>query len=142
MKSPGIEIIEVNSNQHFQDFLRLPYLLNKNNACWVPPLQTSVKKILSSRQNPFWKTHHKHLFLAFNNGKPVGRIAAIYSDQVKEEGHFGYLDAVEDPAIFTMLLHTVTGILKDRGCRRVLGPFNPNFHQEMGILVEGFDKSP
>lgn len=52
------------------------------------------------------------------------------------------LEALDDPALFELLTGTAEGWLRGRGMQRVLGPFNLNVNQELGLLVEGFDSPP
>ena len=75
-------------------------------------------------------------------GRPVGRISAqidrLYLDKYQNAtGHFGMLDAEDDPAIFCALLATAEGWLRARGMARALGPFNLSINEECGLLVNG-----
>jgi hypothetical protein len=57
-------------------------------------------------------------------------------------GHFGMLEAEDDPAVFRALLEAAEDWLKGQGMRRALGPFNLSINEECGLLVEGFQHPP
>ena len=85
--------------------------------------------------------------MAYQNGEPVGRISAQI-DHLRAEryadktGHFGVLEAIDDPAVFAALLGTAEEWLRAQGMRRVIGPFNLSINGDIGTLTEGFDTPP
>ena len=52
------------------------------------------------------------------------------------------VEGVDDPALFAALTETAESWLRDKGMTRILGPFNLNVNQEVGLLVEGFETPP
>jgi GNAT superfamily N-acetyltransferase len=102
---------------------------------------------LISPKSPF--TRHGDIvnYVAWKNGKPVGRISAIenrshnayYKDRT---GFFGFFDFIEDPEVASALLETARAELKRRGLESLRGPYNPSVNDELGLLVEGFESSP
>ncbi len=85
--------------------------------------------------------------MAFRDGKPVGRIAAVVNNAHNEYYHdkmgfFGFFDSVDDPEVATKLFDTAKAELKRRGLDTIRGPYNPTVNDECGLLVEGFDSSP
>jgi hypothetical protein len=87
------------------------------------------------------------LFVAYRDGRPVGRISAQI-DELRVEryadatGHFGVLEAIDDPAVFTALLSTAEEWLRAQGMKRVIGPFNLSINGDIGILLDGFEHPP
>jgi ribosomal protein S18 acetylase RimI-like enzyme len=85
--------------------------------------------------------------VAYQDGKPVGRIAAIenrahnqyYKDKV---GFFGFLDVIDDVAVAEALVTAAEEELKRRGLTSMRGPYNPTVNDECGLLVEGFEAAP
>jgi GNAT superfamily N-acetyltransferase len=85
--------------------------------------------------------------IAYQNGKPVGRIAAIenrshnqyYKDKV---GFFGFFDSIDDESVARALLAAAEEEVKRRGLTSIRGPYNPTVNDECGLLVEGFDSAP
>jgi hypothetical protein len=52
------------------------------------------------------------------------------------------LEAEDDPETFQLLMETAEGWLRQKGMRRVAGPYNLSINQELGLLVDGFDTPP
>lgn len=135
-------IIPVKTRRQFADFLQVPIYVNRGNPLWVPPLKISVKDVFADK-NPFWQLTEKALFVAYYNGKAVGRIAAFFPENGDgSEGHFGFLEAVNEAGLFSQLLSTAENWLKTKSCTTIKGPFNPGLNYELGILTDGFDRQP
>ena len=126
-------------------FLKLPWKIYEKDPAWVPPLLWE-RKLFFSSQNPFFKYGEAVLFLAYRGREPVGRICAqinqLHLARYGPEGHFGFLEAVEDQEVFQALFSAVEEWLKERGMRKILGPFNFSINQECGLLVKGFESPP
>jgi hypothetical protein len=71
------EIRLVSSKSDLMKFIKLPWKIYKDDPYWVPPLIMDRKKLLDKKKNPFFKHAEMELMLAYKNGDPVGRIAAI-----------------------------------------------------------------
>lgn len=147
MNSPtNIQLVEVKTKQQLKTFIEFPYALYKNEPNWVPPLRLTQTQIL----NPnflFWKKNPHQFFIAVKNNKCVGRIAAFvnktHNDFLKRnDGFFGFLEAENDETIFEALINAATDFLKQHNCNKIIGPMNPDIHNELGILVNGFDSPP
>ena len=52
------------------------------------------------------------------------------------------LEAIDDPAIFTVLFRAAEDWLRSEGMKQVRGPFNLNVNEEVGLLVDGFSTPP
>ena len=140
-----IEPIAVpNSNK---TFLQLPWQINQNDPHWVAPLWLGEKELFALDQHPFWQKNASVFFLASRGGHALGRIAAFLNQdyenhQDQDTGFFGFLESVNDPEVFCSLLEAAMDWLKDRGCQKIMGPFYPSLHYELGFLVAGFDRPP
>lgn len=102
---------------------------------------------LSERHNPYFEHARWKAWVAYRGRRPVGRISAQIDDLDRsyhgpDRGHFGLLEAVDDPEVFSALFRAAERWLGAEGARRVLGPFNLSINQECGLLVEGFDHPP
>ncbi|HEY6218943.1 MAG TPA: hypothetical protein VIV65_02730 [Gemmatimonadaceae bacterium] len=129
-------------------FIDVPWRLidRKQYPQWVPPLRLSVKDVID-RKNPFYKTADRELFIAYRDGKVVGRIAAIenrahnefHEDKV---GFWGFFECADDQEAANALFDAAEAWLKQRGLDTMRGPMNPSTNQECGLLVEGFRFQP
>ena len=144
----NLENIEkVTSSRDRKEFLDFPYLHYKDDKYWVPPLYMEQKKLIDTKKNPFYLNADIELFLARKNGKVVGRIAAIEDRRFNEYhdnkvGFFGFFECINDQHIAGQLFQAAENWLKDRGLEAILGPSSPSMMDEIGVLVEGFDKYP
>ena len=73
----AVQIVEVESKKQKIDFINFEWKINKNLPNWISPLRLSRKDILNTKKNPFYQHAEIVLFLAYQNGKIAGRIAAI-----------------------------------------------------------------
>ena len=72
-----LEIKEVTTSQELKTFVRFPHTLYQGNPYWVPPLDFDDLNTLRRDRNPAFDHCKAKYFLAMQDGKVVGRIAAI-----------------------------------------------------------------
>jgi hypothetical protein len=128
-------------------FNHLPYEIYRNDPNWVAPLLLERKIHFDPSHNPFFKHAKVRFWLACRDGKPVGRITsqvdALHIERYNDAtGHFGFIEGVDDPAVFEALLRTAETWLRSEGMRRSVGPISFSMWDEPGLLVEGFDTPP
>lgn len=129
-------------------FVGLPWQIYNptDHPQWVPPLRIAVRDALS-KHNPFYGDAERELFLAYRNGRPVGRIAAIenrahnrfHDDRV---GFFGFFECTDDQEAANALFGAAESWLRTRGLDTMRGPMNPSTNHECGLLVDGFHEHP
>jgi hypothetical protein len=142
----AIDVIPVEGRSLLDRFIRLPERLHRDDPQYIAPLHLERLDALTPK-NPFFGHADVQFWLARRDGRDVGRISAQIDHQglaVRPDatGHFGMIAADDDPAVFRALLTTAEDWLRARGMTRVLGPFNLNINEEMGLLVDGFDTPP
>jgi hypothetical protein len=145
LESP-ITIQVVGNKTDLNTFIQFPYKLYNKCGSWVPPLLLSQKQLLD-KHHLFWVRNPHCFFLALKEGRCVGRIAAFINKEHNEyhnssQGFFGFLEAIEDPAVFNTLFKAAEEYISGYGCRTIIGPFNPSLHYELGVLTKGFDRPP
>lgn len=143
----SIEIRQVQSRGDLEAFIRLPWKIFENDPSWIPPLVMERREHLDSKKNPYFQHADVALWLAYRNGECVGRISSqickLYQERHRDHtGHFGFLDAIDDPDVFCGLINTAGEWLKQRGMRAMRGPFNFSINDEMGLLIDGFNDPP
>ncbi len=139
-------IAPVENDKQLETFIRLPWSIYRDDPAWVPPLIFERKEHLS-KKNPFFEHARWQAWLAMEGERPVGRISAqidqLYLERYDDKcGYFGMLEAIDDPAVFSLLLDTAEQWLRDEGMKIIRGPFNLSINDECGLLVEGFDTPP
>lgn len=143
----AIQIAPVASSSELTDFATLPFAINRNNPLWVPPLIKQEMELLSKDRHPFWQGAKGQLFLASENGRLKGRIAAIVDNNYnsfsgEKCGAFGFFESENDPACAGALLDAASDWLAAEGMKFMRGPLNPSTNYTCGILVQGFDRAP
>jgi len=143
----GIEIAAVQDKKALHQFIELPYDLYRDDPHWVPPLRIAVKELLDKAKHPYYLNAETELFLAHQDGRVTGRIAAILDKahnrtHGEQAGFFGFYESVNDPAVAKALLGAARQWVSGRGARFLRGPVNPSTNYECGMLVDGFDASP
>lgn len=141
-----LHILPVTDRRGLDDFIEVPFSIYRNDPNWVPPLRFERREALAPAQ-PLSAHAQWQLWVAYRDGKPVGRISAqvdqLHLEQHHDQtGFFGFLEAPNDPAVFNTLFATAEAWLREQGVSRVRGPFSLNINQESGLLVEGFDTPP
>jgi hypothetical protein len=142
----ALKIIKVEDNRSRDTFIRLPWSLYKDDPMWIPPLLLERRMHLSPK-NPYFEHATCCLWLAFRDGKPVGRISAqvdqLHLDRYQDDtGFWGMLEAEDNIETFQTLLNTAEAWLAEQGMKRAQGPFNLSINQECGLLIDGFDTPP
>jgi hypothetical protein len=144
--SSPLRIVKVDTRRTLKDFIRLVWPLYRDDPAWVPPLILDRRMHLSPK-NPYFEHATFSSWVAYRNGKPVGRISAqvdrLHLEQHQDAtGFFGMLESENNPETFQSLLAAAENWLRDKGMRRIAGPYNLSINQELGLLVEGFDTPP
>jgi GNAT superfamily N-acetyltransferase len=128
-------------------FIKLPYRLYRNEPTWVPPLLTDVRKRLDRDRNPFFHHAEGEYFLAWRDGRAVGRISAhidrnLNEFQDNDWGLFGWFECEDDPEAVRALLSAAEGWLRERGRGTMVGPMDFTTNDECGLLIEGHQYPP
>ncbi len=146
-RPPTNAVSIVSTKQEKKDFIHFPYAHYSEDTYWVAPLLIEQKKLLNEKKNPFYENAEIVLFLAEHNDKPAGRLAAIidhrYNDYHKTKtGFFGFFECIDHQPTADLLFKVAEDWMRRNGMEDVLGPANPSMMDEIGILVDGFEKYP
>src|ERR1700677_3770686 len=143
----SVEIRPVSSRRELRTFIKLPWRLYRDEPNWVAPLVMELKKRLDQSKNPFFKHAEAQYFLAYRDGRPIGRVSAhidrsFNEFQDNEWGLFGWFECEDDPEAARALLDAAAGWLRERGRDRMVGPMDFTTNDECGLLVEGHEHPP
>jgi hypothetical protein len=145
--APTVEIRPVRSKQELDTFIKLPFRLYEDEPNWVAPLVFERKQFLDRSKNPFFEHADAEYFLAYRDGRAVGRITAqvdfnLQKFQDNKWGQFGFFECEDDPEAAAALLDSAEGWVTAYGCDRLVGPFDFTSNDECGVLIEGHDRTP
>jgi GNAT superfamily N-acetyltransferase len=140
-----ITVKEVATKKELNDFIAFPLRLYKGNPFFVPPLHFDEKATLRKDKNPAFDYCEARYWLAYKNGKIVGRIAGIINHAYIEKWknrymRFGWIDFEEDSAIAAALIGEVEKWAREKDMKAVHGPMGFTDLDHEGMLVEGFDR--
>ncbi len=143
----AVEIRPVASQRELTIFIKLPWRLYRNEPNWVAPLLSDLKKRLDPKKNPFFKHADAQYFLAFRDGRAVGRISAHIDRHLNEFqgnawGLFGWFECEQDPEAGTALIDAAAAWLRAREREQMLGPMDFTTNDECGLLIEGHERPP
>lgn len=119
--------------------------LYKGNPYYVPPLISDDVATLLPEKNPAFEFCEAAYFMAFRDGKAVGRIAGILNKQVNEHhktqnARFGFIDFIDDPEVSEALLKAVEDWARKKGMKKLIGPLGFTDLDHEGMLIEGFQE--
>ena len=139
-----IEVKQVTSPEQQKQFLNLALDLYKGNPYFVPPLYMDEKKMFS-RDYVYNGSCDWTCFLAYRDGKPVGRIQCIIQKDANAKNgekrcRFSRFDAIEDLEVSRALFEKAEAWALEKGMDTVVGPLNFSDLEREGLLVEGFDQ--
>jgi len=143
----AIQIKTVRSPKEKKLFIDLEWRLNKNLPNWISPLRMERAELLNPKKNPFFEHAEMELFIAYKDGRPVGRIAGIVNEnynsfQKSNDGFWGFFDCIDDQEVANHLFRAAADWNKSKAKDSMLGPMNPSTNDEVGILIDGFDTPP
>jgi hypothetical protein len=141
----AITIKKVDGKKDMKTFIRFNYELYKGNPYSVPDLYDDMLMTFSPKRNAAFEFCEAEYFLAYKDGKVVGRVAAIINHRAndtwkKREVRFGWIDFIDDPDVSRALLATVENWGRQKGMNAIVGPLGFTDMDAEGMLVEGFDQ--
>ena len=147
MARSSIRLEPIADRAGLRRFIAVTRPIYADDPAWVQPLTFERLDHLDAGKNPFLRAIEARYWIASRDGAPVGRITAQVNRRHLERhqdatGHFGFLEAVDDPEVFAALLGTAEDWLREQGMRRVAGPFSLSINDECGLLVDGFATPP
>ena len=139
------EIREVKSDSDLRKFIKFPDKLYKGNKYRVTPLRSEEKEILDKKINSAFEYCEATYWLAFQDNKIVGRIAALINNKSNEiqeaqNARFGWIDFIDDYEVSELLIATVEEWARGKGLNHVHWPFGFTDMDMEGMLVKGFDE--
>lgn len=138
-------IKKVGSRAELKKFVDFTESLYKDNPYYVPQLFFDQMDTLDPKKNPASEFCDSELYLAYKDGRIVGRVAAIINHKANEqwnhkEVRFGWLDFIDDMQVSAALIEKVEEFGRQRGMDRIVGPLGFTDFDPEGMLIEGFDR--
>ena len=139
-----VSIKTVETKAELKAFIKFPLGLYKDCPYYVPNIYMDELSTLDMDKNPMGKYSKSRKFLAYKDGKLVGRVMAIINeianrDWNHSEVRFGWIDFIDDMEVSKALIETVIAFGKEHGMTQISGPLGFTDFDSEGCVVEGFD---
>ena len=140
-----IQIEKVTDKKGLKRFIQFRYDLYRDDPNDVPYLYFDELNNLDKKKNASFEQCDADYFIAYKDGKPVGRVAAIINHAAnkrweKKVVRYGWFDFIDDLEVSKALLQTVEDWGKERGMTKMTGPMGFADTDREGLLIEGFEE--
>ncbi|HEX7415165.1 MAG TPA: hypothetical protein VF411_14060 [Bacteroidia bacterium] len=130
-----------------KEFIDFPHDLYADDPAYVPELYLAQKDMLNPKKHPFYEHSKLDVFLAYQDDKLVGRIAAIRNNNHieftgKQEGFFGFFECIQDYEVAKFLFDTATAWVKKEGLTNIVGPTSFSTNEIFAWHINAFDIPP
>jgi GNAT superfamily N-acetyltransferase len=141
----AITIQQVTTKRQLNRFIRFNYKLYKTSPYSVPDLYDDMLMTFNKKRNAAFEFCEADYFLAYRDGKIVGRVAAIINRRAnktwnKREVRFGWIDFIDNAEVAEALIQSVEAWGKERGMTHIVGPMGFTDMDAEGMLIEGYDQ--
>ena len=140
----ALEIKEITTRKELKQFIEFTNTLYRECEYYCPPLFFDEVNCFDKEKNPALEVCDYKLWMAFRDGKAVGRIAGIVNYKANEKWgckntRFGWFDFIDDLEVSKALLDTVAAWGKEKGMTAINGPVGFTDFDHQGLLLEGYD---
>lgn len=141
----SVEIKKVEGKKALKTFIDFHYDLYKGSEYDVPNLFQDELNTLSPDKNAAFEFCEAEYYIAYKDGKPAGRIAAIINNKANERWgrkavRFGWIDFIDDREVSAALLGAVEDYGRAHGMTEIVGPLGFTDMDPEGMLTFGFDQ--
>jgi len=128
-------------------FLTFPWRIYRGDPLWVPPLLPERAKLIDPRQGAFFQRGDAEFFIAWRAGRPVGTICcaedhAAHAAHAWRDALIGFFECIDDETVARALFDHAAAWAEARGLDALYGPFNLDYEDAYGVLIEGRDRPP
>lgn len=141
----SVEIKQVTGRKQLRKYVQFGVDLYKDNPYAVPELISDEINTLDKDKNPAFEVCDAISFLAYRDGKIVGRITGIINHSSNEiwkqkNARFGFVDFIDDKEVVDALFDAVIKWAKEKGMEALHGPLGFTDMDNEGMLIDGFDQ--
>ncbi len=141
----SLDIKEVTTKKELKVWVEFPNVLYKKVPAYVPFLSADEISTFTKDENPAYEYCETKLFLAYRDGKVVGRIGGIINRSANEKWkqnriRFTRFDFIDDYEVSKALFDKIVSWGKENGHNEIIGPIGFHDIDHEGMLIEGFDE--
>lgn len=139
-----VEIKEVKTRRDLRIFAGFNEKMYRNVPQAIPDLISDEMANFTPKKNPAYEYAQSRQWLAYKDGKCVGRIGAIISHKANEKWNrkrvrFTRVDFIDDYEVSEALFKTVEDWGREQGMEAIHGPMGFCDLDQEGMLIEGFE---
>lgn len=139
--------LDMTKKSNRRRFLDFPFRLYKDDPNWIPQVFADQMKTIDPSQGDYFTHAEVEFFAVEHGGKLVGTICAAEDFFRNKQSNskdciFGYFETVEEPVVYRLLMDAVRDFAVKRGLNRLVGPYNLDYENSYGIVVEGRERKP
>ena len=140
-----VVVTKVTNSKEVDDFIRLTDCVYRDCPQYVPDMRSDIRALIDP---DMINARHGALclqsFVAYRDGKPVGRIVGIVNQRANEKWQmknvrFSMIEFVDDLDVSRALIEAVSEWGRSHGMTRIQGPLGITDFDKEGMLVEDFD---
>ena len=140
-----VELVEVTTYAQRKAFVEFPTKMYADVPQYIPNTFADDMDDWDPAKNPAFEYCEARSWLAYRDGRVVGRIGAILSNGANEKWgtqrmRFSQVDFIDDDEVSGALFGAVEAWAREKGCTEVHGPLGFSDLDREGMLVEGFDR--
>jgi GNAT superfamily N-acetyltransferase len=142
-----IEILPVETKEQRHRFATFPWQIYRHDPLWVPPLLGERLKFIDSQTGVFFKRGIADFFIALKDGKPAGTICCADDKETNaarstKDCMIGFFESIDDPQVAYTLFEHARAWALGHNLDSLYGPFNLDYEDGYGVLIEGRDRPP
>ncbi|HKL98441.1 MAG TPA: hypothetical protein VJZ06_00880 [Mobilitalea sp.] len=139
-----VEIREVRTKKEHRIFASFQADMYKSVPQAIPDIVSDEMNNFNPKRNPAYEYCSVKQFIAYQKGRPVGRIAGIISNAANAKWdtrriRFSRVDFIDDIEVSSALFGAVQAWGRSEGLSEIHGPIGFCDMDQEGMLVEGFD---
>lgn len=142
----AVEILEVHTNKQLKEYIFFPEKIFSGDPHWVPPLYGDEWSFHDLKKNSALQYSDTVRLMAYQKGKPVGRIMGIihhkYNETHEKAARFFNLDCINDQPVAHALINHIEAWALSKGMKKIIGPYGFSDKDPQGLQVEGFEHLP
>jgi len=143
-----IQIRPVSGRRERRLFLTFPWRIYRGDPLWVPPLLPDRRRTVDPRHGTFFRRGGAaEFFIAWRGRTPVGTICCGEDPEANahrtwRDAVIGFFECVNDEEVAAALFDHAAAWARGRGLDTLYGPYNLDYENGYGVLIEGRDRPP
>ncbi|MCJ7736077.1 MAG: GNAT family N-acetyltransferase, partial [Anaerolineae bacterium] len=143
----AIDVRLVANQRERRVFLHFPWRVYRDDPLWIPPLLPERARAMNPARGDWYSHGTADFFIAWRGNEPVGTVCAATDSHLSAfldapQCVFGFFECVDDDAVAAALFDHLQHWASQRGIRTLYGPFNLDYENAYGVLIEGRDRPP